>query len=100
MMELQQALGDYSPQSSASPSKAERLIEIYEEQGLHGFLEDAYGFAAVTYNGVGDAERARNFTRLALEAAKHQNGPHASNLGLYHELLADPKRHWSWRYKT
>jgi len=32
----------------------EKLLELYESEGLHSFMDTAYGYAALTWSGAGD----------------------------------------------
>jgi hypothetical protein len=50
-------------------------------------LDIPYGFAAMTYNAVGDTKMAVRYARLAEEAVLMKDG----------EIVKDPKKHWSYR---
>jgi hypothetical protein len=96
---LQQTLGDWSPRSTATTEKAEKLIQLYKEQGLDSFLNLAYGYAALTYNAIGDARRARKYANLAAEAVALKDGPGAADFRMLNEVVDNPKEHWSWRWR-
>lgn len=98
MRALQLKLSEWhDPNSNATPEVAEQLIALYEQEGLEGFMEDGFGFAALANNAVGNATKARHYAKLALQATVLKDGRRAHNLPVWSEFLADPKKHWSWR---
>ncbi|TPX10069.1 uncharacterized protein E0L32_001266 [Thyridium curvatum] len=56
--QLWKELDDYSPESTASPDKAELLIQLVELEGAMGRMHEAYYRAALEWNGVGEAVKA------------------------------------------
>lgn len=99
---LQEILGDWKPRSekeskAGGVKQAERLIQLYKDQGLDGFLDPAYCHAALTYNAVGSVRGAKRYVELALEAIRLRLGDSAPDLPQWKEMLADPTTHWSWR---
>ena len=96
---LQQTLNDWNEDSTGSPKKAEKLIQLYRKEGLEGFLDIAYGYAALAYNAVGDAAKANKFAKLAAEALNFKEGPNGRDMEMWKELTANPKHHWSWRWR-
>ena len=99
IISLQQTLGDWSPGSTATTRKAEKLIQLYKEQGLDSFLNLAYGYAALTYNAIGDARRAKKYANLAAEAVALKDGTEATDFKMWNGMTANPKEHWSWRWR-
>jgi hypothetical protein len=97
---LQQILGDWNPESEATPKKAKKLIQLYEEEGLEGFLDTAYGYAALTYNAVGDARGAKKYAGLAADAIALREGPGAPDFRTWKEMIENPEGHWSWRRRN
>jgi hypothetical protein len=97
---LQQILGDWSLESTATTEKVEKLIQLYKEDGLHGFLDLPYGYAALTYNAVGNDRRARGYANLAAEAVAMKDGKGAPDFRMWNEVIANPKEHWSWRRRS
>ncbi|KAF2274543.1 SET domain-containing protein [Westerdykella ornata] len=95
--DLQTALNDWSATSTATPKLAEKLIQLYRTEGLDGFLDVPYGFAALAYNAVGDTTRAIKYAKLAKEAILLKDGPWTPNMQIWTELLKDPTQHWSFR---
>ncbi|KAJ9501435.1 hypothetical protein H2202_003229 [Exophiala xenobiotica] len=94
---LQSSLGNWKPESTASVKKAEELIRLYKQEGLDGFLDTAYGYAALTYNAVGSVRGAKKYAKLAAEAAAMKYGPSHSDVNVWKELERDPQGHVSWR---
>jgi hypothetical protein len=72
------------------------MIQLYQKEGLEGFLDIPYGFAALAYNAVGNSKKAVKYAEQAREVILIKDGPWTPNLQLWHELLEDPKRHWSF----
>lgn len=93
---MQHSLNDWSASSAGTPDLAEELLDAYRDEGLEGFMDIPYGFAALAYNAVGDTETAIEYARLAEELILMKDGKWAPNLRMYQELLEDPKQHWSF----
>ncbi|KAF2656577.1 SET domain-containing protein [Lophiostoma macrostomum CBS 122681] len=97
MQGMQDSLNDWSATSTGSPKLAEKLLQLYRKEGLEGFLDIPYGFAALAYNAVGNSKEAEKYANLAREAILMKDGPWTPNLQLWNELLKDSKKHWSYR---
>ena len=98
IIHLQNALADWSGQSMGSPSTAEKLIDLYEEEGIHAAKGTGHMFAALAYNAVGNVSMAREHAAKALEAGLVNNG-HGSGEGDESEmktLLDWAEGHWSF----
>lgn len=96
IMHLQHELSNWSASSRASPETAERLIHLYEQEGLQGFLDIPYGHAALAANAAGNIEAARSWARKAKIAVLRKDGKDASALQVWESLLADARGHWSF----
>lgn len=94
---MQAQLNDWSSESTGSPNVAEELLQLYRDEGLEGFMDVPYGFAALAYSAAGDEVEAINFAEKAKEAVLMKDGLWSANLKIWVELLADVKSHWSWR---
>ena len=94
--EMQKKLNDWSGTSSATPKLAEKLLQLYRKEGLEGFLDIPYGFAALAYNAAGKHKEAEKYATKAKEAILMKDGLWSPNLGIWNELLQDPKKHWSY----
>jgi hypothetical protein len=97
MLDMQNSLNDWSPPSLGSPALSEQLLSLYRQQGLQGFLDVPYGFAALAYNAVGESEKAAEYAEMAKESILMKDGAWSRNLGLWNELLEGPEKHWSYR---
>ena len=99
---LEAELGDWDtlPTEDSGPAteKAEHLIELYQKLKLEGFMNTAYGHAALAFNSVGVSERATMYARKALNVAKWRHGNTGSRaVGVWEEFLEEGARmHWSW----
>lgn len=97
MKNLQDQLNNWSPESAGSPAMAEHLLTLYRDEGLEGFMDIGYGFAALAYSAVGDASKAVMYAEKAREALLMKEGKWAPNLKIYDSLIGDLQGHWSWR---
>lgn len=68
-------LEDYSGKSAATPQMAELFVSLHEQERLEGFIYVAYVFAAIEWNGVGEAWQAVRYARLAIEYGLLAMGP-------------------------
>ena len=94
---MQKALNDWSTSSTGSPKLAEKLLEVYRQEGLEGFMDVPYGFAALAFNAIGDVEKAEEFARSAEELILLKDGEWVPNLQIWKDLSSDPKGHWSFK---
>ena len=97
MQDMQKSLNDWSAESTGSPKMAEKMLQLYRKEGLEGFLDIPYGFAALAYNAIGESKKAEKYAKLAREAILMKDGSWTPSLQLWNELLKDPKKHWSYR---
>jgi hypothetical protein len=80
---LQNSHNDWSPSSTGSPDVAEELLDTYRDEGLEGFMDVPYGFAALAYNAVGDEEMAVEYAKRAEELILLKDGEWAPNLRIW-----------------
>ena len=80
--------------------KVKELIELHEEEGLQGFMDEAYGYAAVAYNAVGDADTAVMYAEMAFEAVRLRHGPGGESWLMWQAFQEDSTKHWSWESKV
>ncbi|KIW15481.1 hypothetical protein PV08_05527 [Exophiala spinifera] len=97
MATLQSILGDWSPASKASVSHAERLVSLYVQEGLQGYMDPAYCHAALVYGSVGSARGVKKYVDLAVRAIELRLGPDNEDIKVWKEMAAAPEKHWSWR---
>lgn len=74
-----------------------RLLVLYEEERLDAKVHGAYVLAALNYNLFGDAENARKYAQLAVEAGIIEFGPEADDVRSMSELADNPQGHFTWR---
>ncbi|KAJ9613108.1 hypothetical protein H2200_003049 [Cladophialophora chaetospira] len=96
---LQWALGQWGSNTTATIKKAEMLVDLYRQEGLDAFLDDAYGHAALMYNSVGSPRGAKKYAKLAAEASQLKYG--FDGLGLqkareWEGIAMNPEGHGSW----
>jgi hypothetical protein len=97
---LQANLNDWSAESVGSPELAEQLLRLHRDEGLEGFMDLAYGFAALAHSAVGDEVGAVNYAASAKEAILMKDGRWSANLRIWEDLLEDVGAHWSWRRRV
>lgn len=100
IVNLQWELSQWTPDSTASVKKAEMLVNLYKAEGLDGFLDLAYGHAALTYNGVGSVRGAKKYANLAVEATRLKYGFDATGMEKvkeWEDFASDPTSHSTWR---
>ena len=93
---LEAHLNDWTPSSPASPAMADQLIELYEQEGLQGFLDVPYGHRALAANAVGDLERARMWAERARREVVGKDGKEAVAVGVWEGVVGDAGGHWSF----
>lgn len=95
---LQSVLNDWStsPGTINGPELAQELLGIYLDEGLEGFMDVPYGFAALAFNAVRDDETAVEYAKRAKELILLKDGEWAPNLAMMEDILRDPRAHWSF----
>ena len=93
-------LEDYSSESRATPQMAELHAALLEQEGLWGLVYQAYAFAAIEWNGVGEPWTATKFAHLAVDYGIHSVGPSDRDVIEMATLAEDPWNHWSWMLRT
>lgn len=76
---------------------AEKLMQLYRDEGLEGFMDVAYGFATLAYSAVGDEVNAVKHAEKAKESILMKDGRWSANLRIWEELLENTRAHWSWK---
>lgn len=79
---------------------AELLISLYQQERLWQMLYEAYTFAALEYNGVGEPWTATKYARLAVQHGLAGGGPNDSDVREMTALARNPWEHWSWMLRT
>lgn len=96
---LWKELDDYTSASTATPTKAEDLVSLYETEGLKTRIHEAYYRAAIEYNGVGDSNKAARYAMLSILRGQMMAGFDRPFVEKMKELIKDPEKHWSWKFR-
>jgi len=96
IVHLQNALADWSRESMGTPGAAEKLISLYEEEGIHAAKGTGHMFAALAYNAVGDTHMAKAHAEQALKSGLVNNALGDRDEDEMKDLLAWPEGHWSY----
>lgn len=94
---LQTSLADWTMSAAEGIKLAERLIKVYLDHGLHGFLDPPYCHAALAYSAAGSLRGTVKYLDLAIEAIKLRLGLDDPDLAAWEEMRREPTAHWSWR---
>ncbi|OIW33767.1 SET domain-containing protein [Coniochaeta ligniaria NRRL 30616] len=94
--ELRPEFNKFRSASRATPQMAELLVSLYEQERLWGMMDEAYRYAAVEWNAVGEPWTATKYARLAIEHGIYLSGEKDGDVADMDELAADPWSHWSW----
>lgn len=78
----------------------ELYLSLYEQERLDGSIYEAYAFAAIEWNGVGEPWHAVRYARLAIEYGLAAVGPKDTDVIEMKKLAEDPWGHWSWMLRT
>lgn len=93
---LEAHLNDWTPSSLASPAMADQLIELYQQEGLQGFLDVPFGHRALAANALGDLEGARMWAERARREVVGKDGKGAVAVGVWEGVVRDAGGHWSF----
>ncbi|KAK4165330.1 hypothetical protein QBC43DRAFT_32103 [Cladorrhinum sp. PSN259] len=94
--ELANEFQEWEPQSRANPSMAELMVSLYEQERLWGSMYEAYVYAALEYNAIGEPWMAIKYARLAVDWGIPVVGPKDSDVIEMAKMAEDPWGHWSW----
>lgn len=75
---------------------AEKLLSLYEKEGIHAAQGLGHMLAALAYNAEGDTSLARKHARLAVKAGIVAEGEREANEEDMVHLRENPKGHWSY----
>lgn len=73
-----------------------RLVRLYEEEMLDSYLAHALTKAALLASMVGDAEKTKEYSLLAVEALEREYGPGSKDGVAMLDLAEKMEEHWSW----
>lgn len=97
---IRKQLEDYTTESAATPQMADLFVSLYEQERLDGSIYEAYAFAAIEWNGVGEPWNAVRYARLAIEYGLVAVGSRDRDVVEMKKLAEDPWGHWSWMLRT
>lgn len=97
---LRRHLEDYTGGSAATPQMADLFVSLYRQERLDSSVYEAYTFAAVEWNGVGEPWAATRYAQLAVEWGLASVGPRDPDVREMQRLARDPWGHWSWMLRT
>lgn len=98
--QIRKQLEDYSTESAATPQMVELYLSLYQQERLDGSIYEAYAFAAIEWNGVGEPWNAVRYARLAIEYGLAATGPNDADVIEMRSIAEDPWGHWSWMLRT
>ncbi|KAK3357621.1 hypothetical protein B0T25DRAFT_164645 [Lasiosphaeria hispida] len=98
--ELRGQFRSYKPESLANPQMAELFISLHEQEKLWGAMYEAYAFAALEYNGIGEPWTATKWAQLAVEWGIPAVGEKDQDVIEMQKLAEDPWAHWSWMLRS
>lgn len=98
--QIRKQLEDYTTESAATPQMADLFVSLYQQERLDGSIYEAYAFAAIEWNGVGEPWNAVRYARLAVEYGLAAVGPKDRDVTEMQSLAEDPWGHWSWMLRT
>lgn len=83
---------------AASPSTAEMLVSLYQQERFDGAIAEAYSFAALEYSYIADKRMAQKYAALAAEALQLWRGEWHHATRSFMEMLVAPERHLTWNF--
>ncbi|RYP11884.1 hypothetical protein DL767_011287 [Monosporascus sp. MG133] len=97
--QLWKELDDYTSNSKATPEKAERLVQLYKQEGIYGRLHEAYYRAAVEWIGVGNAGKAAEHAGRCIDRGRIFRGPDRPFIKNMEKLIMDPEGYPGWKFR-
>ncbi|RYO73756.1 hypothetical protein DL766_000568 [Monosporascus sp. MC13-8B] len=97
--QLWKELDDYTSNSKATPEKAERLVQLYKQEGIYGRLHEAYYRAAVEWIGVGNAGKAAEHASRCIDRGRTFRGPDRPFIKNMEKLIVDPAGYPGWKFR-
>ncbi|PHH81042.1 hypothetical protein CDD80_4346 [Ophiocordyceps camponoti-rufipedis] len=82
----------------APPEVPEKLVKLYNEEGLFGFLGAAYRFAALSYCAQGKRSQAVEYAQMAFDSALSDNALNLNQAEYMKRLAQQPEKQRCWRF--
>lgn len=96
LSEILEEWEDANVTKKATPALAQRLVALYDEEGLLAPIAEAYTLAAVEFNAHGKDVEARGYAELAVAAGLLHAGRHDKDVNGMRLLAQNPRSHWSY----
>ncbi|KAI0534918.1 hypothetical protein GGR58DRAFT_29962 [Xylaria digitata] len=100
MQRLWKELDNYSASSRATPAMAERLISLYNQEGLQSRIQEAHYRAAVEWIGIGEIEKASEHAMICVKYGTLFKGPGRPFIEKMKQLLDSPTSHPHWMFRS
>lgn len=85
--------------TTATPQKAELMVQLYRDEGLDRRITEAHYAAAMEWNGVGSAADAVRHARMGIAKGLLTSGPRDWYVQELRQIVDDPTEHWSWGFR-
>ncbi|PFH58247.1 hypothetical protein XA68_13980 [Ophiocordyceps unilateralis] len=83
----------------ARPELPEKLLSLYKEEGLFGFLGAAYRFAALSYCAEGQRSQAVKYAQMAFDSALSDNALNLDQALHMKRLAQRPEEQMCWQFR-
>ena len=93
--EIQTKLRDF--EAKLTTGTLERLVQLYQDEGLESRMAEMFGQVAINYNSLGDQKRAIRFAEKAVQAGIIENGRSSNDVIAMRILAKNTLKHYSWR---
>lgn len=100
IVEIQDTLGSAAANPKELLGLLEKLLKLYDEEGIISPKPKYYEIAAYAANQLGDEDAAKSYAHMAARYWSIVAGPKSWDVWRVEDLLRDPKEHPSWRYKV
>ncbi|KAI1331227.1 hypothetical protein F5Y16DRAFT_395664 [Xylariaceae sp. FL0255] len=97
---LRTHFSDWTSASKVTTQMAELMVSLYEEERMWAGMYEAYAFAALEWNGIGEPWLATKYARLAIQHGLAVLGSKDKEVWDMKRLARDPWDHWSWMLRT
>lgn len=98
--ELKDKLKDWSDTTFDRTKAAELMISLFEQEGMHGSIGEAYEAAAYAYSVLGDEQNAIKWASKAVDIFSILYGQESDSVKNVLTLMMDPKKHRTWRFRA
>ncbi|KAI8452582.1 hypothetical protein BY996DRAFT_4563478, partial [Phakopsora pachyrhizi] len=96
IIKLSDHLNNWNKDSPATPQMAERLIQLYKLERIDAGIVEAFTYASLAYNAIGNIEKAMEYAAIALDKGLITSGPNWDDREAVLKLVTRPTEHWSY----